>query len=176
MENRTWVEIVQANVQRFGNLVVGIDPSLPDVPHAFVRDGGANWFANYVDFILDTVEGRVGFVKFQSAYFEARGLIGLNALSVAMHRAKAAGMGVILDAKRRDIGATATAYAQAYLAPASAGGSGDFEADSPRTIRSAQVQGAAQLRSPVILASAHVAAAIAVMVEVQFTDIAAKRS
>ncbi|WP_332687887.1 orotidine-5'-phosphate decarboxylase [Devosia sp.] len=129
MENRTWVEIVQANVQRFGDLVVGIDPSLPDVPHAFVRDGGANWIANYVDFILDTVEGHVGFVKFQSAYFEARGLIGLNALSVAMHRAKAAGMGVILDAKRGDIGATATAYAQAYLAPASAGGSGDFEAD-----------------------------------------------
>lgn len=129
MESRSWVDIVQANVQRFGDLVVGIDPSLPDIPHAFVRHGGVNWIGSYVDFILDTVEGQVGFVKFQSAYFEAQGLVGLNALSVAMHRAKAAGMGVILDAKRGDIGATATAYAQAYLAPPSAGGSGDFEAD-----------------------------------------------
>jgi orotidine-5'-phosphate decarboxylase len=34
-----------------------------------------------------------------------------------------------LDAKRGDIGATAAAYAHAYLTPAAAGGSGDFEAD-----------------------------------------------
>jgi orotidine-5'-phosphate decarboxylase len=46
-----------------------------------------------------------------------------------MKRAKAAGMGVILDAKRGDIGATAAAYAHAYLTPKSEGGSGDFEAD-----------------------------------------------
>ena len=38
-------------------------------------------------------------------------------------------MGVILDGKRGDIGATAAAYARAYLTPASAGGAGDFEAD-----------------------------------------------
>ena len=36
---------------------------------------------------------------------------------------------MILDAKRGDIGATAAAYAQAYLTPVSAAGSGDFEAD-----------------------------------------------
>ncbi len=127
MENRSWVEIVEENVGRFGDLVVGIDPSLPDVPRALSRDD--DWIAGYVDFILDTVEGRVGFVKFQSAYFEALGLAGLTALSSAMKRAKAAGMGVILDAKRGDIGATAAAYARAYLTPAAEGGSGDFEAD-----------------------------------------------
>ncbi|WP_234851227.1 orotidine-5'-phosphate decarboxylase [Sinorhizobium meliloti] len=38
-------------------------------------------------------------------------------------------MGVILDAKRGDIGATASADARAYLTPASEGGCGDFEAD-----------------------------------------------
>jgi orotidine-5'-phosphate decarboxylase len=68
-------------------------------------------------------------VKFQSAYFEACGLAGLTALSAGIRKARAAGIGVILDAKRGDIGATAAAYARAYLTPASAGGSGDFEAD-----------------------------------------------
>lgn len=129
METRSWVDIVEENVGRFGDLVVGIDPSRPDVPRALAHDEADNWIAGYVDFILDTVEGHVGFVKFQSAYFEALGLVGLAALSSAMKRAKAAGMGVILDAKRGDIGATAAAYARAYLTPAADGGSGDFEAD-----------------------------------------------
>nr|WP_295891195.1 orotidine-5'-phosphate decarboxylase [uncultured Devosia sp.] len=129
MENRTWVEIVQDNVGRFGDLVVGIDPHRPDIPHALARDDAPNWLSDYVNFILDTVEGSVGFVKFQSAYFEAHGLVGLTALSLGMKRAKAAGMGVIMDAKRGDIGPTAAAYARAYLTPAADGGSGDFEAD-----------------------------------------------
>ena len=129
MENRTWVETVEENVRKFGDLVVGIDPSLPDIPRVLARDDAENWIAGYVNFILDTVEGNVGFVKFQSAYFEAHGLAGLAALSSGMKRAKAAGMGVILDAKRGDIGATAAAYARAYLTPISGGGSGDFEAD-----------------------------------------------
>jgi orotidine-5'-phosphate decarboxylase len=105
------------------------DPFLPDIPRHFARDDAGSWIADYVNFILDTVEGSVGFVKFQSAHFEAHGLAGLTALSSAMRRAKAAGMGVILDAKRADIGATAAAYARAYLAPVSDGGSGNFEAD-----------------------------------------------
>jgi orotidine-5'-phosphate decarboxylase len=129
MENRTWVEIVEENVRKFGDLVVGIDPSLPDIPRVLARDDAESWIAGYVNFILDIVEGNVGFVKFQSAYFEAHGLVGLAALSSGMKRAKAAGMGVILDAKRGDIGATAAAYARAYLTPVSDGGSGDFEAD-----------------------------------------------
>ena len=68
-------------------------------------------------------------MKFQAAYFEACGLAGLAALSSGIKRAKTAGLGVIFDAKRGDIGATASAYARAYLTPAAEGGSGDFEAD-----------------------------------------------
>lgn len=128
MASPTWVEIVEANVRAHGELVIGIDPSLADLPQFFERSDD-NWIGRYVDFLLDIVEERAGFVKFQSAYFEAGGLAGLSALSAGMKRAKAAGMGVILDAKRGDIGATATAYARAYLTPAAEGGSGDFEAD-----------------------------------------------
>lgn len=128
MASTTWLEIVDANVRERGELVIGIDPSLADLPQFFER-GDGHWISRYVDFLLDIVETRAGFVKFQSAYFEAGGLAGLSALSAGMKRAKAAGMGVILDAKRGDIGATATAYAKAYLTPAEEGGSGDFEAD-----------------------------------------------
>nr|WP_181377236.1 orotidine-5'-phosphate decarboxylase [Ochrobactrum sp. LM19]AJW29877.1 orotidine 5-phosphate decarboxylase [Ochrobactrum sp. LM19] len=128
MENPTWVEIVETNVRKYGDLVVGIDPSLPDLPQFFEQED-SNWVDRYVNFILDAVEKDVGFVKFQAAYFEASGLAGLAALSSGMKRAKAAGMGVILDAKRGDIGATAKAYARAYLTPLAEGGSGDFEAD-----------------------------------------------
>lgn len=125
----SWTEIVESNVREFGDLVVGIDPSLSDIPSFFERSTDGHWISAYVNFVLDVIEGQVGFVKFQSAYFEACGLTGLQVLSAAMARAKSARIGVILDAKRGDIGATAAAYARAYLMPASEGGSGDFEAD-----------------------------------------------
>ncbi|WP_453947323.1 orotidine-5'-phosphate decarboxylase [Bradyrhizobium sp. USDA 372] len=130
MRAEAWTDIVQANASSYGGIVVGIDPYLPDVPAAFESEGGRlDWLPRYLDFVLDRTIGRVGFVKFQSAYFEAYGLAGLNALSLAMKRARSAGMGVILDAKRGDIGSTAAAYGRAYLTPGTAGGSGDFEAD-----------------------------------------------
>ena len=128
MSSGSWVETVRQNACKFGELVAGIDPSPSELPSFFEQDDPA-WISRFVDFVLETIEGRVGFVKFQSAYFEACGFAGLAALSIGMKRAKAAGMGVILDAKRGDIGATAAAYARAYLTPAAEGGSGDFEAD-----------------------------------------------
>ena len=127
MPAMTWSERVRLNAARFGSLVAGIDPNLADVPAAFGSDAG--WIGRYVSFLLSALDGRVGFVKFQAAYFEAMGLAGLTALSEAMKQARAAGMGIILDAKRGDIGTTAAAYAKAYLTPEAAGGGGDFEAD-----------------------------------------------
>lgn len=127
MNSSNWSDLVQNNVERFGDLVAGIDPALADIPEIF--GSAESWIADFVDFTLDAVEGQVGFVKFQSAYFEACGLAGLTALSAGMKRAREAGIAVILDAKRGDIGATAAAYARAYLTPGAEGGSGDFEAD-----------------------------------------------
>lgn len=128
--SKAWTEIVDANVGEHGEIVAGIDPWLADVPAAFESGAdGTGWLPRYLDFVLDVIIGDVGFVKFQSAFFEAYGLAGMSALSSAMKRARSAGMGVILDAKRGDIGSTAAAYARAYLTPDHAGGSGDFEAD-----------------------------------------------
>ena len=109
MEFPSWTELVESNVARHGDLVAGIDPSLPDLPAFFGQDSA--WIGRFVDFMIEAIEGRVGFVKFQSAYFEACGLTGLKALAAGMQKARAAGIGVILDAKRGDIGATASAFA-----------------------------------------------------------------
>ena len=130
MSSTTWTGILEAHARAHGEIVVGIDPHLPDVPAAFETVGGTmGWLPAYLDFVLDTTAGRAGFVKFQAAFFEACGLAGLGALSAAMRRARDLGFGVILDAKRGDIGSTAAAYARAYLTPAEHGGGGDFEAD-----------------------------------------------
>ena len=129
MDGPSWIELVEDNVDRFGDLVAGIDPSVSDIPRFFEHGDDGIWIDRFVNFVLDTIEGRLGFVKFQSAFFEACGLPGLTALSAGIKQARAAGLGVILDAKRGDIGSTAAAYAHAYLTPAAAGGSGDFEAD-----------------------------------------------
>ena len=56
-------------------------------------------------------------VKPQSAFFEALGADGIGALEDVCDYARAAGLLVIADAKRGDIGSTARAYASAYLEP-----------------------------------------------------------
>ena len=56
-------------------------------------------------------------VKPQLAFFEALGADGLRALEDASAYAREAGLLVIADGKRGDIGSTARAYAAAYLEP-----------------------------------------------------------
>lgn len=112
--------------------VVGIDPrweSLPDEIRAqSLRDGRSGLSAAAAAYevfsarIIDVVADLVPAVKFQSAFFEAAGPEGLTALHRAMSLAKDAGLVVLLDAKRSDIGSTAQAYAQAYLGEESFGG------------------------------------------------------
>jgi orotidine-5'-phosphate decarboxylase len=55
-------------------------------------------------------------VKPQSAFFEELGPDGCLALARVIRYARSAGLIVICDAKRGDIGTTAEAYARAYLA------------------------------------------------------------
>jgi orotidine-5'-phosphate decarboxylase len=64
-------------------------------------------------------------VKPQAAFFESMGLWGYESLGRCIRKARAGGIPVILDAKRGDIGNTASAYASAYLDPSS-----DFFADA----------------------------------------------
>lgn len=107
-----------------GPLCVGIDP------HAgLLGDWGLDDSAEGVrDFGLRVVEaasGRAGVVKPQASFFERHGWRGLAALGEVMAAARAAGLIVLADVKRGDIGSTMDAYAEGWLRAG-----GELEADA----------------------------------------------
>jgi orotidine-5'-phosphate decarboxylase len=122
-----WGDLVSAKVAAYGQLVLGIDPA-PEHAPLTLPAGAGPFLRRYAELLMDAAHGLVGFVKFQSAFFEACGSEGMSALARAIAVAKELDYAVILDAKRGDIGSTAEAYAQAYLSPAHAGGT-DLEVD-----------------------------------------------
>jgi orotidine-5'-phosphate decarboxylase len=71
---------------------------------------------SYALALLERVAGKVAAVKPQSACFERLGPAGIAVLARVMDEARRAGLLVVLDAKRSDIGSTAASYASAYLA------------------------------------------------------------
>lgn len=117
---------LSAAICRTGNPVcVGLDPRWNNLP-AEIREraaaaGGDTWeqkargFEEFSRRIIDVVAGLVPVVKPQAAFFEECGPPGVAALWRVMRHARSAGLLVICDAKRGDIGSTAEAYAQAYL-------------------------------------------------------------
>ena len=95
-------------------LCLGLDPRLDAY-----RD-----FAHLRTHTLDVLEACahvVACVKPQLAFYEALGLDGMRLLQEVCGVARTLGLPIILDAKRGDIGSTATAYARAWLAGAHAG-------------------------------------------------------
>ncbi len=104
-------------------LCVGFDPRADRIPALFFdgpeRDAAsaATAVGRFCLALIERLAGRVGAVKPQSAYFECLGWRGLEVLENVTRRAREAGLLVILDAKRGDIGATSDAYAATYLEP-----------------------------------------------------------
>ncbi|KIC57353.1 orotidine-5'-phosphate decarboxylase [Microbacterium hominis] len=102
-----------------GRLCVGIDPH-----EALLREWGLGVDAAGVrEFGLRTVDAAastVAVVKPQVSFFERFGSAGYAALEEVMAAARAAGLLVIADAKRGDIGTTMDAYAAAWLTPGAA--------------------------------------------------------
>ena len=101
-----------------GPLCVGIDP------HPFLLDewGLGRDAAGLRDFGLRVVEATAGgaaVVKPQVAFYERAGSAGLAALEDVLAAARAAGLLVVGDAKRGDIGTTMDGYADAWLDPGS---------------------------------------------------------
>jgi orotidine-5'-phosphate decarboxylase len=65
--------------------------------------------------MVEAMRGRVAIVKPQVALFEQLGAPGVEALEATCKAAAAAGLLVLVDAKRGDIGSTAEAYARGIL-------------------------------------------------------------
>lgn len=119
-----WGDTVKSTIETVGSLILGIDPAPDHAPRALLEQSD-HFLERYTTTLLDSAEGKVGFVKFQSAYFEAFGGAGVASLARCIAIARERGFAVILDAKRGDIGSTAEAYARAYLVP----GRSDLEVD-----------------------------------------------
>jgi orotidine-5'-phosphate decarboxylase len=78
-------------------------------------DDSPDGLARFVDVALEAAVGAVGLVKPQSAFYERHGWRGIRTLTRLVAAARQAGLLVILDAKRGDVGSTNDAYAEAYL-------------------------------------------------------------
>jgi orotidine-5'-phosphate decarboxylase len=91
-------------------LVVGLDP-VPDLVPVELRGDVARFCCG----IIDAVAPHAVAVKPQLAFFEALGAKGAAAFLDVCGYARRAGVLVIADGKRGDIGSTARAYAAAYL-------------------------------------------------------------
>jgi len=106
--------------------LVGLDPRLDQLPGEVLETArsrstdpasvAASAFEEFCSRIIDVVASLVPAVKPQAAFFEQYGPAGCRALQVVIRKARQAGLIVICDAKRGDIGSTAEAYADAYLA------------------------------------------------------------
>jgi orotidine-5'-phosphate decarboxylase len=102
-------------------LLVGLDPRLDLLPVELRGDvhlgpvHAADAVARFCRGIVDAVAPYAVGIKPQLAFFEALGAEGMRALEEICVYARSAGLLVVADGKRGDIGSTARAYAEAYL-------------------------------------------------------------
>ena len=104
---------------------VGLDPVIERLPDSLRPDVGsgrlnaenaeqcANAIEKFTVSVLDAIQQHAPCVKFQSACFERYRSAGVAALHRCITEARRRGLQVILDAKRGDIGISATHYAAA---------------------------------------------------------------
>jgi orotidine-5'-phosphate decarboxylase len=101
---------------------IGLDPRRESLPPALaaasVTDPAAlaAIFTPFCRDVIDVVAPLVPIVKPQLACFEALGPHGMTALADVIAHAHARGLLVLADGKRGDIGSTAEAYAEGWLA------------------------------------------------------------
>ncbi|MDE0802470.1 MAG: orotidine-5'-phosphate decarboxylase [Acidimicrobiales bacterium] len=116
-------DAIDRSIGRTGSIAcVGLDPRPSLIPptlreqviasHGAGAAGVAEAFRIANEAIIDVVAGRCAAVKPQTACYEAYGSAGWAALEATVTHARDAGIPVILDGKRGDIGSTAAHYGQ----------------------------------------------------------------
>lgn len=114
-------KIIKAN----NRTVMGLDPVLDFVPEQ-IKKVAVSYYGNtlqaageaifeFCKGLIDSSGDLIAAVKPQSAFFELHGTYGMIALDRIINYSKEAGLYVILDAKRGDIGTTAAAYADGLI-------------------------------------------------------------
>jgi orotidine-5'-phosphate decarboxylase len=115
--------LAEAVERRRSQLVLGLDPVLDLLPVELQGEATAGPAARgdavtrFCRGLIDAAAPACVAVKPQLAFFEALGSHGMRAFEETCAYAREAGLLVIADAKRGDIGSTARAYAAAYLEP-----------------------------------------------------------
>lgn len=98
----------------FGRLCVGIDPHV-QLLDQWGRADSADGVREFGLRVVEASAGRAGIVKPQVAFFERHGAAGYAALERVLSEARDAGLIVIADVKRGDIGTSIDAYGEAWL-------------------------------------------------------------
>ena len=101
---------------------MGIDPHFSMIPALFgdasapaSSDAAIRMIDDFSMACLEQAIGRVAAIKPQAAFFEQQGPAGMQILRNLGRAAIDAGLLVIMDAKRGDIGSTSSAYAAAWI-------------------------------------------------------------
>jgi orotidine-5'-phosphate decarboxylase len=102
-------------------VMVGLDPRVDHLPSPLAPANASDYrqvadsYRRFCCEVIDVVAPLVAVVKPQAAFFEQLGPHGMTALGDVIDHAVAAGLIVVLDGKRNDIGTTAEAYAEGWL-------------------------------------------------------------
>jgi len=126
---------IQTDMDRTGSIAcVGLDPRPDLLPpslrhqmlerHGDTNEGVAAAFVEFNRRIIDAIAGRCAAVKPQAACYEAYGAPGWDALAETVRIAQEAGLVVVVDAKRGDMGSTSAHYRQAFFGGAPGLGEG----------------------------------------------------
>jgi orotidine-5'-phosphate decarboxylase len=118
MPEPTFGDRLSATFETVGRLCLNVDPhaaildrwGLPDNAEG-ARELGLR--------AVDAAASTIGIVKPQIAFYERHGSAGYAALERVLAEARDAGLLVIADVKRGDIGSTVAAYGEAWLTPGS---------------------------------------------------------
>ncbi|MDE6412062.1 MAG: orotidine-5'-phosphate decarboxylase [Clostridia bacterium] len=113
-------KLIEAIIAKQNPTCVGLDTALEYLPEEMqpTQKTAEAAMAAVLEFnkkIIDSVYDIVPSVKVQIAYYEEYGAAGIKCFFDTVHYAKAKGLIVIADAKRNDIGATASRYSKAFL-------------------------------------------------------------
>ena len=113
-------KLIEKIIEMQNPTCVGLDTLfdyLPDDMKAGVTtfEGVAEKVLEFNKKIIDSVYDIVPSVKVQIAYYEMYGAAGMQAYYETLRYAEEKGLIVIADAKRNDIGSTASCYAKAFL-------------------------------------------------------------
>ncbi|MBR5114230.1 MAG: orotidine-5'-phosphate decarboxylase [Oscillospiraceae bacterium] len=108
--------LIEKILQKDNPTVAGLDPRQAHLPPELREMPPDEAYLKFNLGLIDALADVVPAVKPQAACYEALGAAGMAVLEKTIAAAREAGLYVISDAKRGDIGSTAEAYAEAWLA------------------------------------------------------------